>query len=151
MAPKGAKRKLEPTEWAEMDILGLVVQWKVTAAGIVHYKWEGSSKQTLTLTKDEDVQDAPRRVRARVEDEPAAKAAAQAAAKAADKDSRRQSHEQHVREQAARAWAAREKEAREHAERMHAAQEQALSSQEQRVAPEVSAPIARCCSAIASV
>eukprot|EP00966_Prymnesium_polylepis_P063186 1466700-Prymnesium_polylepis.1 len=82
MAPKGAKRKLEPTEWADMDVTGLVVQWKVTSAGMVHFKWEGSSKQTLTLTKDEDVQDAPRRVRARVVEEPAAKAVAKAAAQA---------------------------------------------------------------------
>ena len=142
MAPKGSKRKLEPTDWAELDVTGLIVQWKVTAAGMVHFKWEGSSKQTLTLTKDEGVQDAPRRVRARVEHEPAAKEAAKTAGEA----SRLQSHEQQVREQAARAWAAREKEAREHAERVHAAPEQAPSSREayqEQVAPEVSAPTAR--------
>ena len=100
MAPKGAKRKFEPTEWTDIDVSGLFVQWKVTAAGMVHFKWEGSSKQTLTLTKDEDVQDAPRRVRARVKDDPAAKAAAveamavaraaKAAAKAAAKTATRE-------------------------------------------------------------
>ena len=33
MAPKGAKRKLEPTEWAGIDVTGLVVQWKVKRNG----------------------------------------------------------------------------------------------------------------------
>ena len=80
MAPKGAKRKFEPTEWTDIDVSGLLFQ--LTAAGMVHFKWEGSSKQTLTLTKDEDVQDAPRRVRARVNNDPTAKAAAQARAAA---------------------------------------------------------------------
>ena len=33
MAPKGAKWKFEPTEWTDIDVSGLLVQWKVTAAG----------------------------------------------------------------------------------------------------------------------
>jgi hypothetical protein len=74
MAPR-AKRKLEATEWATMDVDGLTVEWKLTASGMVRFKWDGSAKQTLTLTKEEDAQDAPRRVRAQVENESAAKAA----------------------------------------------------------------------------
>ena len=73
MAPK---RKLTPTEWVTMDANGLAVEWKLTATGMVHFRWEGSAKQTLTLTKDEEAQDAPRRVRARVT--PAAVVAANA-------------------------------------------------------------------------
>ena len=73
MAPK---RKLTPTEWVTMDVNGLAVEWKLTATGMVHFRWEGSAKQTLTLTKDEEAQDAPRRVRARVT--PAAVVAANA-------------------------------------------------------------------------
>ena len=73
MAPK---RKLTPTEWVTMDVNGLAVEWKLTATGMVHFRWEGSAKQTLTLTKDEEAQDAPRCVRARVT--PAAVVAANA-------------------------------------------------------------------------
>ena len=73
MAPK---RKLTPTEWVTMDVNGLAVEWKLTATGMVHFRWEGSAKQTLTLTKDEEAQDAPRRVRAHVT--PAAVVAANA-------------------------------------------------------------------------
>ena len=73
MAPK---RKLTPTEWVTMDVNGLAVEWKMTATGIVHFRWEGSAKQMLMLTKDEEAQDAPRRVRARLT--PAAVVAAKA-------------------------------------------------------------------------
>ena len=73
MAPK---RKLTPTEWVTMNVNGLAVEWKMTATGIVHFRWEGSAKQMLTLTKDEEAQDAPRRVRARLT--PAAVVAAKA-------------------------------------------------------------------------
>ena len=89
MAPR-AKRKLEATEWASLEhaVTGLHVEWKLTASGIVHFKWDGSGKQTLTLASSEGADDAPRRVRARVEGDPAARAAAvsaRAAAKVAAK------------------------------------------------------------------
>ena len=74
MGPR-QKRSFEPTDWKPLDVTGLAVQWKLTASGIVHFKWEGSAKRSLTLTKDEEASDAPRRVKESVENEPLARAA----------------------------------------------------------------------------
>lgn len=97
MAPR-AKRKLEPTEWAELEhnVAGLQVEWKLTSSGIVHFKWDGSGKQTLTLANSEGADDAPRRVRARVESDPGAKAAAAAAKAAAKAAAEQAKHAQSV-------------------------------------------------------